>query len=121
MLVYDNRPRVIHRHNITATLGSLDVVGAAEMDPRPSCEPVERRWSRVWLHGIEEGVALKGSMLSINAARIITHLPVCVSFNERHLPVRLVNGHHDAVQISPPKLDVVAGSIRWQKTCERCL
>ena len=76
MLIYDNHPRVIHRHDISATLGSLDVVGAAEMDPRPSCEPVEQRWSRVWLHGIEEGVALKQSMLSINATRIITHLPV---------------------------------------------
>ena len=58
MLVYDDRLHVIHRHNITATLGSLDVIGAAEMDPRPSFELVERRWSLVWLHGIEEGVAL---------------------------------------------------------------
>ena len=64
-LVYYDCLRIIHRCNITATLGSLDVVGAAEMDPCSLSEPVEGRWRLVWLHGVQEGAALNGNVLLI--------------------------------------------------------
>ena len=41
MLIYDERLRVIHRYNITVTLGSLEVAGPTEMDPCSLSKPVE--------------------------------------------------------------------------------
>ena len=54
--------RILHRYDTTATFGSLDVIGSAEMDPSPLCKLVERWWRCIWLHGVQEGVALYGNV-----------------------------------------------------------
>ena len=90
-LVYYDCLRIIHRCNITTTLGLLDVFGAAEVDPCPLCEPIERQWRRVWLHCVQEGAALNGNVLSIIVTKIIVLTSWCESLSTNNTFLRILS------------------------------
>ena len=111
-LFNNERLRVLNSVNPTTSLGSLGILRAAEVNPRPRFELIKvMRWG-VWRHVVHMCGELKDVISTYRSDDICTHPFLCACVDKRHHAG--IAGYNDTVRVRPPMFDVVAGFIRWQ-------